>query len=198
MASIGNINSIETLIGRDVLSRATANKIGQVHDLIIDPVEGTLAGLSIKIDGESLRCLERSEIYSFGPDAVMINNDRSALPPESSTLKALPLAMNKLVGAEVITEDGKILGHVAHVFIHLAEEPLLIYEVRSSLLDKLLGRAIFFPASFGRAFSDHDARLVVANDTADKADNTLEALAARLFGPPKEEDPIVVVRSRGY
>jgi uncharacterized protein YrrD len=197
MTLSGSINSIDTLIGRKVVSRATANKLGQVHDLIINPVAGRLAGLSVKLEDEGVPLVACDEIYSFGPDAVMINNDRSALPPENSPLKDLPFAMNKLVGAEVITEDGKILGQVANVFIHLSEEPLLIYEVRSSLFDKLLGRALFFPASFGRAFSAHDARLVVVNDSADKADNSLEALAARLFGPPKEEDPIVVVRSRG-
>lgn len=195
MTSGGNINSIDILTGRIVLSRATANKIGQVHDLIINPVEGSLAGLSVKAADESLLAIEYSEIYSFGPDAVMVNNDRSAILTQSSPLKSLPLAMNKLVGAEVITESGKVLGQIANIFIHLAEAPLLIYEVRSSLLDKLLGNALFFPASLGCAFSGDAARLVVANDTPEKADNSLDLQAARLFGPPKGT-PVVVVRSR--
>jgi hypothetical protein len=128
----------------------------------------------------------------------MLNNDRSPIPPESSPVKELPLALNKLVGVEVITEGGKVLGQVANIFMHLSEEPVLIYEARSSILDKLLGRALFFPASFGRAFSASDARLVVVEDTIEKGKGTLDALANRLFGPPKEDDPVVVIRSRGY
>ena len=198
MAETGKVYPVDSLIGRAVVSRATANKIGQIHDLIIEPIEGGLAGLSVKMTDQSPRYVEFSEIYSIGPDAIMINNDRSALAPENSPLKESPLAMNTVVGAEVITEGGKVLGQIANVFIHLVETPVMVYEARSSLLDKILGHALFFLASKGYAFSKGDARLVVENDTAEKAFNTLEALAAAHFGTPKEDDPVVIVRSRGY
>jgi uncharacterized protein YrrD len=198
MTATYNIQSVDAIIGRDVLARASANKLGQLHDLIIEPVKGELAGLSVRMADATLRLVEYGDVYSFGPDAVMVNSDESALPQQNSVLKALPLALNKILGAEVITEGGKILGQVATVFIRLAERPILIYEIRSSLLDKLLGHALFVPASLGCAFSADGARLVVANDTAEKAENSLEALAARLFGPLQGEDPVVIIRSRGY
>jgi uncharacterized protein YrrD len=146
----------------------------------------------------SLRLIDSSEIYSFGPDAVMINSDEAAMPAKDSPLNTLPLAKHQLIGANVITEGGKVLGQIVGVYIHLAETSMLIYEVRSSLLDKLLGHTLYFPASQGRALSEDAARLVVADDTEEKADHTLDALAARLFGPPKDEDPVVIVRSRGH
>jgi uncharacterized protein YrrD len=189
---------VDTFVGRAVLSRASANKLGQLHDLILNPVEGALAGIAVNMSDGSLQYVEAGEIYSIGPDAVMLNNDRSALPPESSAVKDLPPALNKLVGVEVITESGRTLGHIANVFMHLSEEPILIYEVRSSILDKLLGRALFFPASLGQAFSASDARLVVAEDTTEKAEGTLDALSSSMFGPPKAADPVVVIRSRGH
>jgi uncharacterized protein YrrD len=198
MTSNGNINSIDILIGRTVLSRSTANKIGQIHDLIVDPVKGELAGLSIRLPDESLRLIDNREIYSFGPDAVMINSDESAILVQDSPLKASPLAKSNLIGVKVITEGGKLLGQVTQVYVHLAETSLFVYEVRSSLLDKLLGHTLYFPASWGCALSVDATRLVVSNDAAEKADHTLDALVARLFGPPKEEGPVVVVRSRGY
>lgn len=198
MTSAGNINSIDLLIGKTTLSRSTANKIGQIHDLIIDLVKGELAGLSVQMPDESLRLVDCREIYSLGPDAVMINSDESAVPVQDSPLKASPLAKNNLIGVKVITEGGKLLGQVAHVYIHLAETSLFVYEVRSSLLDKLLGHTLYFPASWSCALSEDATRLIVSNDAAEKADHTLDALAARLFAPPKEEGPVVVVRSRGY
>ena len=198
MASTEDVNSIDTLIGRTALSRATANKLGRIHDLIIDPVKGELKGIAVKWADESLRLIDCREIYSFGPDAVMVNSDESAVPAEDSPLKEAPLAKGNLIGVNVITEGGKLLGQIANLYVHLAVTSLLIYEVRSSLLDKLLGHTLYFPASWGRALSEDASRLVVSGDTAEKADHTLEALAARLFGGPKEDEPVVVVRSRGY
>src|SRR5215210_7482778 len=179
MAETVNVNSVDTLVGRAVLSRASANKLGEIHDLIVEPVKGAFAGIAVKTVDGKLHYAEASEIYSIGPDAVMVNSDNSAIPPESSPVKALPLALNKMAGTEVITEGGKVLGQVANIFMYLAEEPVLIYEVRSSILDKLLGRSLFFPASQGHAFSADNARLVVEEGTAEKADGTLDALAHR-------------------
>jgi uncharacterized protein YrrD len=196
MSSASSIHPIDSLIGRAVVARSTANRLGQVNDLIVSPSKGEFVGLSVRLPDESLRQADYREIYSFGPDAVMIENDESAVPVEASPLKALPLAKGNLVGADVVTGDGKLLGQIANVYFHLGERLLLIYEVRSSILDKLLGHALFFPASQGRAVSDDFSRVVVEDDTASKAERSLAALAARLFGPVRE-DPVVVVRSRG-
>ncbi|HEY0386110.1 MAG TPA: PRC-barrel domain-containing protein [Pyrinomonadaceae bacterium] len=198
MASSGNIHSIDALIGRAVLSRATANKLGQVHDLVIAPADGNVVGLSVRLSDESLRLIAYREVYSVGPDAVMIKSDESAIAVQDSPLKTLPLAKNNLTGVNVVTESGKLLGQIANIYFHLAETLLLIYEVRSSILDKLLGHALYFPTTEGRAISADLARVVVADDATERSNNSLEALAARLFGSPKADDPVVIVRSRGY
>ena len=109
MAFNGNIHSIDILIGRTILSRSTANKLGQVHDLIIDPAKGELAGLVLQMPDGSFRYVDYREVYSFGPDAVMINSDESATPAQDSPLKSLPLAKNNLIGVNVVTESGKLL-----------------------------------------------------------------------------------------
>ena len=128
MTSIGKIHPVDILIGRVVLSRTTANKIGQSHDLIIDPCKGVLAGLTVRMPDESLRLVNYHEIYSFGPDAVMISSDESAMPVQDSPLKALPLAKSNLIGVNVVTENGKLLGQIANIYTHIAETLLLIYK----------------------------------------------------------------------
>jgi uncharacterized protein YrrD len=198
MTSAGNVHSVDFFIGRPVVSRATANLLGQTHDLLIDVARGALAGLCARLADATLRLIDYGEIYSFGPDAVMINGDASAVPVEVSPLRVLPLAKSNLVGASVVTEGGRLLGQVANIYLHLAESLLLVYEVRASLLDKLLGHALFFPATQARAISADFARIVVTDDTPEKADHSLAALTARLFGPPPREDPVVVVRTRGH
>jgi uncharacterized protein YrrD len=150
MIATGAINSIDILIGKTVLSRETANKLGQVHDLLANPVKGVLCGLAVQMMDQSLCLIDYQAIHSFGPDAVMVNSDSSVITVEDSPLKAAPLAT--LIGTKVITEGGKLLGQIANIYIHLAQESLLFYEVRSSLLDKVLGHALYFPASWDVRF----------------------------------------------
>src|SRR5688500_5908275 len=197
MTSTGNVHSIDVLTGRVVLSRATGNKLGQTHDIIIAPAKGDIIGLSIRMPDDSLRLVDYLDVSSFGPDAVMVKSDDSAVPVQDSPIKHLPLAKNNLIGVKVVTEDGKLLGQIANIYMHLAETLVLIYEVRSSILDKLLGHALFFPASMGRALSEDATRLIVGNDVPEKAAHNLVTLSTNLFGPAREEAPVVVVRSRG-
>jgi uncharacterized protein YrrD len=190
-----NIQHVDDLIGRPVLSLGSANKLGQVHDLIVHPTNGEMVGLSVQISDQSHFLVDKTEIHSIGPDAVMVEGDQSLVPPDQSQLKAFPFAKNGLVGVKVITEEGKLLGEIANVYVHLdAVKSIFIYEVRSSILDKLLGHALYFPASFGCAFADDASRLVVANDT-ERADRKLETIASRLFSPSGSFNTQVSVRS---
>lgn len=192
MTAITNTHPIDVLIGKTVLSRSTGNKAGHAHDLVIDPLSGELIGLAALLPDAGVRLIVMDEIHSFGPDAVMINKDESAVPLEHSSIKGAPLARQHVTGAKVITEDGKLLGQIANIFIHFAQPPLVIYEVRSSLLDKLLKQELFFPASWGSTISANAERVIVPNSTPEKASHTLSDLATRLLN---DKDPMVVVRS---
>ena len=192
---MSEIHGIDVLIGRAVVSVETANKLGQVHDLIVHPIKGEIVGLSVQLSDESHCLVSNEEIHSIGPDAVMVESDQSLVSPDQSSLKAFPFAKKNLIGAKVITEDGKLLGEIANVYVHLeATTSLFIYEVRSSILDKLLGHALYFPASFGCAFAEDSSRLIVSNDT-EKADRKLATIASRLFTTSDSFAPQVSVRS---
>jgi len=183
MAAANNVHSVDTLIDKPIISRATGNKLGRVHDLIIDPIKGVLLGLSTQLLDGSTSVTDYGDIYSVGPDAVMVNNDDSVKFEQDSTFSGAPLAKKNIAGAKIITDGGKLLGQVANVYVHTAAPPLVIYEVRESLLDKLLGRALFIPASAGRAVSEGTERIVVPDDTAGYAADSLEALMANRIAP---------------
>ncbi len=203
---MNNVQDIGTIIGRPVLSVDSANKLGHVHDLVVDPLKGQLAGLSIQQLDESYALVDNHEIYSIGPDAVMVDHDESLISPEQSAIKSLPQAKNELVGVTVITEGGQVMGKIANLFIHPAEtaihpgeKPVFIYEVRSSIFDRLLGHAFYFAASLGCAFSGDGTSLVVSIDT-EKADRNLKTAIERILGPSeiasyKPGAPEVTVRS---
>ena len=79
--------------------------------------------------------------------------------------------------------------------VHLAPPPLVAYEVRESLLDKLLGRGLFIPAALGRALSRDSQRIIVPEDASRTAAASLEELAGGPLAALIEDE--TVVRGRG-
>jgi uncharacterized protein YrrD len=185
-----SVREIDILIGRAVVSVETANKLGEVDDLIVDPVTGRLAGFSVQTPDQRQFLIDQQRVHSIGKDAVMVDQDSSLLPPTESPVRNLPLAKNQLLGAKVITKNGELLGEIRNLYIDEKDISLLVYEVCSSLFDKLLGHALYFPASAGCALSDDATRLVVGSTY--QAERKLDALAIRVYATP---GPQVSVRS---
>ena len=154
-----NVQNIEQLIGRPVVSLETANKLGHVADLLTDPLSGQLAGFSVHRLDESYALTSMLDVHDIGPDAIIVERDQSLAPVDDSSLKTLPKAKDNLRGVKVITEHGQLLGNISNLYLCVDKRPVLIYEVRSSLFDKLLGRAFYFAASLGCAFSDDGTAL---------------------------------------
>ena len=65
-----NVENIEKLIGRAVVSLETANTLGRVADLLADPLSGQLAGFSVqRVDqAPDLGRLALSEIHRSAPN----------------------------------------------------------------------------------------------------------------------------------
>jgi len=186
--------SASGLIGMAVLSRSSGNKLGEVDDLLVDPASGELLGLGVRRDDSLLGVVGCRDVHSFGKDAVMVADDESLIPSDGVPWAAAPLAGRDLTGANVVTEGGTLLGQVAAVYFLVgAPPPPAFYEVRESLLDKLLGRGLFIPASAARALSDDARRLIVPEGVAGRAAASLEELSSRLLSP--SDDRRVVVRS---
>lgn len=177
-----NVQNIEQLVGRPVVSLETANKLGQVSDLLADPLAGQLAGFSVQRLDESYALVSMIDVHDIGPDAIIVERDDSLVAADNSQLKTLPGAKDNLTGVKVITEHGQLLGNISNVYLCFDKEPVFIYEVRSSLFDKLLGRAFYFAASLGCAFSDDGTALVVTGGPENMY-HRLEAAAERLLGP---------------
>ena len=180
---ISNVVSADTLIGMTVLSRATGNQLGAVQDLYIDPVEGLLKGVTIQTPDGKLAGIDYNNIYSFGKDAVMANDDDSIVAIKDDWLENHSHAKKHLIGVKIVTESGNLLGQVADIYVRLSEPPFVIYDVRESILDKLLGRNFFMLASAGRALSNDAERIVVPNDTTKNAASSLRELMNNVNSP---------------
>jgi len=73
-----------------------------------------------------------------------------------------------------------LLGEISNLYLCIDHRPAFIYEVRSSLFDKLLGRAFYFAASLGRAFSGDGTSLIITADP-ETLDHSLAAAIDRLL-----------------
>ena len=195
MAVVDNMQTADALIGMPVLSRVTGNKLGDVHDLILDPARGELLGLWVRSPNGALDVMDYREVYSFGRDAVMAVGDDSVIPSAETPLAEAPCVRRDVAGARVVTEGGTLLGQVANVYVHLTPPPLVAYEIRESLLDRLLGRGLFIPAALGRALSHDSQRIIVPEDAPRTAAASLEELAGGPLAALIEEE--TVVRGRG-
>lgn len=180
---MSDVVSIDNLIGKTVLSRTTGNKLGEVYDLYIDPVEGLLIGLTVKAPNDIFGGLDYKNVHSFGHDAVMANDDDSIVPLKNEWLENHPHARKHLLGVNIVTDGGNLLGQVANVFVRLSPPPLAAYEVRESVLDKLLGRNFYIFASEGSALSSNAERIVVANEARTHAASSLTELFNRRETP---------------
>ena len=207
MSDLTDVSPISLLTGMTVLSLATGNKLGTIVDLLIDPINGELLGVTLSLkDGGGVAGLAQGEIYSFGRDAVMVQTDQSIAPLDAGVLTGGQPA-SKLLGTKIITESGDLLGHITNVFVTLKPPPRILYEARQSILDKLLGREFFVPAALGHALSDDGARLVVpdvtteiaASDLANLIDRNIEVrsldAAGERTGLSRGDDDTIAIRT---
>src|SRR5258705_7491425 len=197
MTVADHVFPVDAVIGMPVLSRVTGNKLGTVHDLIIDPLSGNLGGVVLhRLDG-SEGVLHYGDISSFGKDAVMAHADDVVTPPREGELTQIPCTKRDIVGAQIITEDGNLIGRIANIHVHLAPPPIAIYEVRESLLDKLMGRVLYVPASFTRALSGDAERILVPDDAREVSASTIGELADRFLAPLVEEETRIRIPDPG-
>jgi len=173
MGETNDVVPIGSLAGMAVLSLSTGNKLGRVSDVRIEPLAGGLTGLSL--EGDDNITLPYDRIYSFGRDAVMAVSDDSLIVSAGDS--DLPDRRSKdLVGTTVVMESGEVLGEIADILVALKPPPAVVYEIRRSILDRLLGKTFFIPASLGYALSDDAARLVVPDRAVEIASYDISTL----------------------
>ncbi len=93
---------LSELIGRRVVSRATADTLGEVHDLYIGLQPPTVTALQIG-KGRKASVVEWPKIVGIGPDAVIVTDDEALTPhPDAAS------PMGRLLLSELGNEAGTV------------------------------------------------------------------------------------------
>ena len=193
MSERTDVLPVSGLVGRSVLSLSSGNMLGTVSDVFIDALNGLLIGFKLTSPNGDASILGFDAVHSIGGDAIMAASDASVTPAGETAFDGRP-NFTDLTGTKIITETGQMLGYIAGIFVTVSPEPLVIYEVRESMLDALLGRHRFIPASAAHALSDDRQRLIVPHEAAEIASLTIEELLeghqhVRSFSPSAVSQP---------
>ena len=193
MSERTDVLPVSGLVGRSVLSLSSGNMLGTVSDVFIDALNGLLIGFKLASLNGDAALLGFDAVHSIGGDAIMAASDASVTPAGETAFDGRP-NFTDLTGTKIITETGQMLGYIAGIFVTVSPEPLVIYEVRESMLDALLGRHRFMPASAAHALSDDRQRLIVPHEAAEIASLTIEELLeghqhVRSFSPSAVSQP---------
>ncbi|HVE58764.1 MAG TPA: PRC-barrel domain-containing protein [Pyrinomonadaceae bacterium] len=173
---LNDVIGIDKIVGMPVLSRASGNKLGEVYDLYIDPAQGILMGTTIKAPNGKLGGIDYTNIYSFGKDAVMVNDESRITVLNDEWVEQHPHAKKHLIGTNVMTEAGNHLGEIGNIYVRLTSPPMVIYELRGSMWDSLVGRNTFIYAASAGAISSNAERIIVPNAVVSNAASSLNEL----------------------
>jgi sporulation protein YlmC with PRC-barrel domain len=117
------------LKGRAVVRLEEAQRIGEVEDLMIDPVSRHIVSLKVRTGlFSAAELVPAAEVKNVGADAVTI-----ALPVEpapQSAAGAPPIALTSILGNKVVTDAGTLVGELQDVLLDWANLAITGYEVR--------------------------------------------------------------------
>lgn len=100
--------------GRQVVSRHSAERLGEVSHLLIDADSPRVAAVVIG-RGKKARLVDWSQVRGVGPDAVVVHDEGALHPAWSDREQAAAAGKLELVGKRVLTERGTEVGAVADV-----------------------------------------------------------------------------------
>jgi sporulation protein YlmC with PRC-barrel domain len=115
------------LLGRAVIDLTTAKKLGQIDELVLDPVGRQVAGFVIGrgpslVGAAAEHVVPASAVHALGPDAVTVRGAAGV------DLAGLP-RLGQIVGRKMVTEGGVLLGTIGDVLVEPTDGRIVGYAI---------------------------------------------------------------------
>lgn len=137
------------LIGMPVMALDEARIIGEVRDVLFDPRQARVVGLTLRgkglLSSPMLGLLPAEAIRAAGNDAVMVESESVLLRNDEEVSKRLP-ERHEAPGTHVVTEDGVEVGVVSDVVLEVIDDRI---EVVGYCIERDQGRELIIPAPDG-------------------------------------------------
>jgi len=99
---------------RSVLDVSTATSVGQIDDVVVDPVRRTIVGFSLRKAPGNASWLAWDRMKAIGTDAVTVDSAEAlAAAPEAGLPPALK--HDRVIGELVLSDQGYALGELLDV-----------------------------------------------------------------------------------
>jgi sporulation protein YlmC with PRC-barrel domain len=150
-----------------ILDSGSGERMGEIRDAIVHPTQGRLIGVIVKLASGEEAVLP-VESLRIGDNAVMATAGAQleVLSSSPSMRDGVP-ASTRLVGTNVVTEDGRLLGKVSNIEF-LPDLGLAAYKVTGTVLQKIFGGGFYIAGDTPKAFSADGVRMIVPSDTEDR------------------------------
>ena len=120
------------LINRRIIDRGTAEEVGKLDELWLNPQSHHVVGFSSKSGGVLRLGVKRhsftwEQIYSIGADSILVNINAEVEEPEKS-----PEISHPIIGHEVLTDSGNTAGELRDYIIATQTGAVVGYLYKSS------------------------------------------------------------------
>jgi uncharacterized protein YrrD len=128
------------LKGRAVVVLSTAEKVGQVEDVLFDAQFRQVLGFRVKKGGlfGKTEALPRDSVASIGVDALTVPSPDVINDQERFAQLAGAATLNQVEQTKVVTEAGELLGTIAHLEIDDDARKVTAYALASSLMERVM------------------------------------------------------------
>lgn len=176
-------NITKQLQGKPVIAWRDGQALGLVVDALVQPPGDQLNGL-VYADARGAAQFLAADEFVLHDSAVIVLAEAYAWPDEDRMHQASHagiLVRRSLLGAEVLTNEGYLVGRITEAFVQ-TERLMMIYRVTASRWQRWRGGGLFLTGDHLRAWSVTGARLIVSAavlETNDCASLTTAASAAQ-------------------
>ena len=101
--------------GRPVISRASAERIGDLKHVVVDPSERRITAIHVAGRRARARLVDWEAIVGFGPDGIVVDDDAAAREPADERERAVASGHLDLEGRLVLDDGGRALGALEDV-----------------------------------------------------------------------------------
>lgn len=182
MSAGERLNLEDELIGMSVVADLTSKRLGEISDAVVNPTKGTLIALSFHTADGQERWLTSGDFH-ISQD-VVTTAEKRALDQEDFHKRQMVAvcARRELIGAKVITDEGKMLGYVIDVQISATDEKFF-YRVAHSRIERILSGGFLMAGDAPRAYFRAGLRLIVPASLEDsRRDSSTTGLHGLSFG----------------
>jgi uncharacterized protein YrrD len=108
------VSRLADVVGKDVLSKESAEKLGQVVHVALRTDPARLDALAVK-SGRHTGLVRWADVTSLGPDAVIVTADAARHDPADDDDKRLADGTADPMGKRLLTDAGNVVGAVDDV-----------------------------------------------------------------------------------